>query len=118
MTRFSVGRFERGVTAYVPGWRLLKKAPFISPAVGNDSGGRGVGWPLLLQPRRTGMPKEAHTKAAEHHETAAKSHRTAAEHHSKGDHAKASEESTKAQSHSKTARDHSDMAHSKSQSHK
>ena len=34
------------------------------------------------------MPKEAHTKAAEHHETAAKSHRTAAEHHGKGDHAK------------------------------
>ena len=34
------------------------------------------------------MPKEAHTKAAEHHENAAKSHRTAAEHHGKGDHAK------------------------------
>ena len=42
------------------------------------------------------MPKEAHTKAAEHHENAAKSHRTAAEHHGKGDHSKASEESTKA----------------------
>ena len=38
------------------------------------------------------MPKEAHTKAAEHHENAAKSHRTAAEHHGKGDHSKASEE--------------------------
>ena len=38
------------------------------------------------------MPREAHTKAAEHHETAAKSHRSAAEHHGKGDHAKAGEE--------------------------
>jgi hypothetical protein len=71
-----------------------------------------------LEPRRTGMPKEAHTKAAEHHENAAKSHRTAAEHHGKGEHAKGHEESTKAQSHSKTAREHSDMAHGKSQSHK
>jgi hypothetical protein len=69
-------------------------------------------------PRRTGMPKEAHTKAAEHHENAAKSHRTAAEHHGKGEHAKGHEESTKAQSHSKTAREHSDIAHGKSQSHK
>jgi hypothetical protein len=71
-----------------------------------------------LNPRRTGMPKEAHTRAAEHHETAAKSHRTAAEHHGKGEHAKGGEESTRAQSHSKTAREHSDMAHSKSQSQK
>ena len=38
------------------------------------------------------MPKEAHTKAAEHHENAAKSHRTAAEHHGKGEHAKGSRE--------------------------
>jgi hypothetical protein len=42
------------------------------------------------------MPKEAHTKAAEHHETAAKSHRMAAEHHGKGDHTKGREESGKA----------------------
>jgi hypothetical protein len=68
--------------------------------------------------RKTGMPKEAHTKAAEHHESAAKSHRTAAEHHGKGEHAKGQEESTKAQGHSKTAREHSETAHGKSQSHK
>jgi len=34
------------------------------------------------------MPKETHTKAAEHHENAAKAHRTAAEHHGKGEHDK------------------------------
>jgi hypothetical protein len=100
------------------GLAIIKKAPFISPETGNDHARRDVGWPLLLKPRIDGMPKEAHTKAAEHHESAAKSHRTAAEHHGKGDHAKASEESTKAQGHSKTARDHSETAHSKSQSHK
>jgi transcriptional regulator of acetoin/glycerol metabolism len=64
------------------------------------------------------MPKEAHTKAAEHHENAAKSHRSAAEHHGKGDHAKGHEESTKAQGNAKTAREHSEAAHGKSQSHK
>ena len=42
------------------------------------------------------MPKDAHSKAAEHHENAAKSHRTAAEHHGKGEHARGREESTKA----------------------
>ena len=42
------------------------------------------------------MPKEAHTKAAEHHDNAAKSHRKAADHHSKGEHGKGREESSKA----------------------
>ncbi len=59
------------------------------------------------------MPREAHTKAAEHHENAAKSHRTAAEHHGKGDHDKGREESTRAQGHSNTAREHSEAAHGK-----
>jgi hypothetical protein len=85
---------------------------------GNDDDAYGVQQASQLEPRRTGMPKEAHTKAAEHHENAAKSHRTAAEHHGKGEHAKGREESTKAQGHSKTAREHSDMAHGKSQSQK
>jgi hypothetical protein len=87
-------------------------------SAGNDDGVHGVQDTSQLEPRRSGMPKEAHTKAAEHHENAAKSHRTAAEHHGKGDHAKGHEESTKAQTHSKTAREHSDMAHSKSQAQK
>src|ERR1700722_6883511 len=64
------------------------------------------------------MPRDSHTKAAEHHENAAKSHRTAAEHHGKGEHAKGNEESMKAQGHSKSAREHSEMAHGKSQSQK
>src|ERR1700722_107678 len=46
------------------------------------------------------MPKEAHTKAAEHHENAAKSHKAAAEHHGKGEHEKGREESGKDQTHS------------------
>jgi hypothetical protein len=68
--------------------------------------------------RRTGMPKDAHSKAAEHHESAAKSHRSAAEHHGKGDHAKGREESARAHGHSKTAHEQSEMAHGKSQSQK
>ena len=67
------------------------------------------------------MPREAHTKAAEHHENAAKSSitGTAAEHHGKGDHDKGREESTKAQSHAKTAFGNTpEAAHSKSQSQK
>ena len=57
------------------------------------------------------MPKEAHTKAAEHHENAAKSHKAAAEHHGKGDHEKGREGYGKAQTHSKAAREHSETAH-------
>ena len=38
------------------------------------------------------MPKDAHSKAAEHHENAAKSHKMAAEHHGRGDHTKGQEE--------------------------
>ena len=38
------------------------------------------------------MPKETHTKAAEHHDNAAKAHRAAAEHHGKGEHDKGNEE--------------------------
>ena len=34
------------------------------------------------------MPKDAHSKAADHHDNAARSHRMAAEHRAKGDHAK------------------------------
>ena len=68
--------------------------------------------------RRTDMPKDAHSKAAEHHENAAKSHRTAAEHHGKGEHARGREESARAHGHSKTAHEHSEMAHGKSQSQK
>ena len=49
------------------------------------------------------MPKETHTRAAEHHENAAKAHRTAAEHHGKGDHDKGHEELTKAHEHSALA---------------
>src|ERR1700722_11372956 len=79
---------------------------------------RGVQSALQLEPRKTHMPRDAHSKAAEHHENAAKTHRTAAEHHGKGDHAKGREESTKAQGHSKTARESSEMAHAKSQSQK
>jgi hypothetical protein len=63
---------------------------------------------------RKSMPKDAHSKGAEHHENAAKMHRTAAEHHSKGEHSKGNEHSGKAQEHSKTARQHSETAHQKS----
>jgi hypothetical protein len=57
------------------------------------------------------MPKETHTKAAEHHENAAKAHRAAAEHHGKGEHDKGHEESTKAHEHSTAAHRHSTDAH-------
>jgi hypothetical protein len=69
---------------------------------------------------RTGanMPKETHTKAAEHHENAAKAHRTAAEHHGKGEHDKGHEESTKAHEHSTQAHRHSTDAHGKSGEHR
>jgi hypothetical protein len=59
------------------------------------------------------MPKETHTRAAEHHENAAKAHRTAAEHHGKGDYGKGHEESTKAHEHSAQAHRHSTEAHGK-----
>ena len=39
------------------------------------------------------MPKETHTKAAEHHENAPRAHRAAAEHHGKGEHDKGHEQS-------------------------
>ena len=71
-----------------------------------------------VQMQEEHMPKEAHTKAADHHETAAKSHRTAAEHHGRGDHEKGRQESMKATEQSKAARDHSETAHGKSQSQK
>lgn len=71
-----------------------------------------------FEQRRTGMPKDAHNKAAERHENAAKSHRTAAEHHAKGDHAKGREELAKAHGHSKTAHEHSETADGKSQAQK
>jgi hypothetical protein len=61
------------------------------------------------------MPKDTHTKAAEHRDNAARSDRMAAEHHGKGDHAKGREESAKAHGHSKTAHEHSETAHGKSQ---
>ena len=64
------------------------------------------------------MPKETHTKAAEHHENAAKAHRTAAEHHGKGEHDKGHEESTKAHEHSPAAHRHSTDAHGKSGEHR
>src|SRR6266436_2525812 len=64
------------------------------------------------------MPKETHTKAAEHHENAAKAHRTAAEHHGKGEHDKGHEESTKAHEHSAQAHRHSTDAHGKSEQHR
>jgi hypothetical protein len=64
------------------------------------------------------MPKETHTKAAEHHENAAKAHRTAAEHHGKGEHDKGHEESTKAHEHSTQAHRHSTDAHGKSGEHR
>ncbi|MBV9653568.1 MAG: putative nuclear RNA export factor SDE5 [Acetobacteraceae bacterium] len=60
------------------------------------------------------MPKESHSKAADHHETAAKSHRAAAEQHGKGDHKAAHEHSTKAHEHSTNAHKSSTEAHGKS----
>lgn len=85
--------------------------------VGNDVAPEALS-AVAFEQRRTGMPKDAHSKAAEHHEKAAKSHRTAAEHHGKGEHARGREESTKAYGHSKTAHEHSEMAHGKSQAQK
>jgi hypothetical protein len=85
--------------------------------VGNDYGAetfKGV----ATQQKRTGMPKDAHNKAAEHHDNAARSHRMAAEHHGKGDHVKGREESAKAHGHSKIAHEHSETAHGKSQAQK
>ena len=64
--------------------------------------------------RGTVMPKETHTKAAEHHENAAKAHRTAAEHHDKGDHETAHRHSTTAHEHSAQAHQHSTEAHRRS----
>jgi hypothetical protein len=90
----------------------------------NRRNGAGTMWPrrrygqFAFEQWRTGMPKDAHSKAAEHHENAAKTHRTAAEHHGKGEHAKGREESTKAYGHSKTAHEHPETAHGKSQSQK
>jgi hypothetical protein len=73
----------------------------ILSAIGNSTTTGDV--PLLPSLKASGdqcngakMPKETHTRAAEHHENAAKAHRTAAEHHGKGDHDKGHEESTKA----------------------
>jgi hypothetical protein len=86
--------------------------------VGNDGGLEALNIGCNSNQGETGMPKEAHNKAAEHHENAAKSHRTAAEHHGKGEHMKGRDESTKAQAHSKTAREHSETAHGKSQAQK
>jgi hypothetical protein len=76
----------------------------ILKAIGNSTTTGDV--PLLPSLKASGdkcngvkMPKETHTRAAEHHENAAKAHRTAAEHHGKGDHDKGHEESTKAHEH-------------------
>ena len=49
------------------------------------------------------MPKETHTKAADHHDGAAKAHRDAAMHHEKGDKEAAKEHSKKAHDASTTA---------------
>jgi hypothetical protein len=64
------------------------------------------------------MPKETHTKAAEHDENAAKAHRIAAEHHGRGEHDKGQEESSKAHGHSIEAHRHSTDAHGKSGEHR
>jgi hypothetical protein len=95
----------------------------ILTAIGNSTMTGDV--PLLPSSKASGdhsngakMPKETHTRAAEHHENAAKAHRTAAEHHAKGDHDKGHEESTKAHEHSAQAHRHSTEAHGKSGEHR
>jgi hypothetical protein len=70
------------------------------------------------QTERFKMPKDAHTKAAEHHEAAAKTHRTAAQQHGSNDHASGKQQSAQAQQQSKTAHQQSDEAHGKSQQQK
>jgi hypothetical protein len=105
--------------ADLEGWRgaFRRKNWASMKEVGNDYGDETFKGGVTQQ-KRTGMPKDAHNKAAEHHENAARSHRTAAEHHGKGDHAKGREESSKAHGHSKTAHEHSETAHGKSQAQK
>ena len=47
------------------------------------------------------MPKDAHTKAAEHHEAAAKTHRKAAEQHGSNNHTGGKQQSAEAQKQSR-----------------
>ena len=60
------------------------------------------------------MPRDSHTKAAEHHDEAAKSHRAAADQHGKDDHKMAHGQSEKANTASVKALDSAKTAHTKS----
>ena len=92
MLRIAVGRNPNASVMFqgVAANRMTRLPPLAEPtaATPGTMAMLNVQSASQLEPRRIDMPREAHTKAAEHHENAAKGHRTAAEHHSKGDHAK------------------------------
>jgi hypothetical protein len=108
-------QLRRFTFAFAPRFRHAGGISFIKTE--RNSVGCAVFFTSISKVRRRFMPKEAHTKAAEHYETAAKSHRTAAEHYGKGDTQRHVRNRARRR-HSKAAHEQSGTAHSKSNSAK